>query len=325
MFADEKVLVTGGAGLIGAALVRRLAAEGAQVRAVVHRRRPPEEEPGVDYLHADLTRAEDCAIAVAGVRYVIHCAASTSGAFTTAATPMVHVTPNVIMNSLLLEAAHAARVDKFLWLSSTVGYPDASHPVREEEFLTGEPFDKYYFAGWAKRFGEVLCRMYSDKLRERLTTIVLRPTNVYGPGDKFDPARSHVTAALIRKVVERQSPIEVWGTGNDVRDLIYLDDFVEACLLALERLDSFTPLNIGSGRPCTVRQILQTILACEDWQDAEVVYAHDKPTMIPVRLVDTRRAEELLGFRARTGLREGIQQTIDWYRQTRRAEEVACR
>jgi GDP-L-fucose synthase len=238
---------------------------------------------------------------------------------------MVHVTPNVIMNALLLEAAHAAHVEKFLWLSSTVGYPEAERPVSEREFFQGEPFDKYFFAGWAKRFGEVLCRMYGDKLADGMATIVLRPTNVYGPGDKFDPARSHVTAALIRKVLERQNPIEVWGTGEDVRDLIYVDDFVEAALLAMSRLTTFTPLNIGSGQGHSVKQVLQTILELEGWNDANVVFNPSKPTMIPVRLVDTTLAEQLIGFKARTSLRDGLARTIEWYRQQTRIEARGSR
>jgi GDP-L-fucose synthase len=313
-FKDEKLLVTGAAGLIGGALVRRLRAEGAVVRGTVRKKRPAVREPDVAYVTSDLTRKKDCREAVRGVRYVFHCAASTSGALVSATAPMSHVTPNVVMNALLLEAAYEAGVEKFLWLSSTTGYPPSDRPVAEEEFFQGEPFAKYYFTGWSKRFGEILCRMYGEKLSPRMTTIVLRPSNVYGPGDKFDFRTSHVTAALIRRVVERHDPIEVWGTGDDVRDLIYVEDCVEAALRAVERLDHFTALNVGLGKGYTVKQVLRTILELEDYTDARIVFDPSKPTMIPVRLVDTSRAERLLGFRARIDLREGLRRTIDWYR-----------
>jgi GDP-L-fucose synthase len=146
----------------------------------------------------------------------------------------------------------------------------------------------------------------------------LRPTNVYGVHDKFGFNNSHVTAALIRKVVERHDPIEVWGTGDDVRDLIYVEDFAEAALAAMEKLDRHTVLNIGLGKGYSVKQILQFILEIEGCPDARVVFNPDKPTMIPIRLVDVSRAEELLGFRAKTDVPEGLRKTIAWYKSARK-------
>lgn len=167
--------------------------------------------------------------------------------------------------------------------------------------------------------------MYGEKLSRRMTTIVLRPTNVYGPGDKFDFERSHVAAALLRKVVERHDPIEVWGTGDDVRDLIYVEDFIEVTLLAMSKLDTHIALNIGLGKGYSVKQILQILLELEDYTDAAIVYNPDRPTMIPFRLVDVTRAAQLLGFRARTDLREGLCKTLSWYKnQHLHRASVSC-
>lgn len=317
-FQNQPVLVTGAAGLIGGNLVSRLVSAGAKVRATYHKQRPPAREPGVEYVKCDLTREKNARGVVDGMRWVCHCAASTSGAFMTATQPMGHVTPNIVMNALLLNAAYDAGVEKFLWMSSTTGYPAADKAMSEDEMFDGEPFEKYYFAGWMKRFTEILCRMYGEKLTKPMTTIVLRPTNVYGIGDKFGFSNSHVTAALIRKVIEGHDPIEVWGTGDDVRDLIYVDDFTEAALLALERLDRHTVLNIGLGKGYSVKQVLQTILEIEGRTGANVVFNRDKPTMIPVRLVDTSKAEGLLGFRASIDLREGLERTIRWYKSAKK-------
>lgn len=319
-FQNQPVLVTGAAGLIGGNLVARLARAGAKVRATYHQHKPTERIANVEYIQCDLTREETVREAVDGMRMVCHCAASTSGAFMTATQPMGHVTPNIVMNALLMNAAYDAGVEKFLWLSSTTGYPESDQPMTENEMFDGEPFEKYYFAGWMKRFTEILCRMYGEKLTRPMTTIVLRPTNVYGIGDKFDFSHSHVTAALIRKVVERHDPIEVWGTGDDVRDLIYVDDFADACLRALERLDRHTVLNIGLGKGYSVKQVLQTILEIEGLTGANIVYNPNKPTMIPIRLVDTSRAERLLGFWAQIDLREGLERTIRWYKSARKQD-----
>ncbi len=316
-FKGKRILVAGATGLIGSNLASRLTVAGARVRATRFRHAPVNRNPAVEYVQTDLRLGEDCRRAVRDIEIVFLCAASTSGAATISATPMVHVTPNVLINSQMLEAAYEAGVSKFLWLGSTVAYPVSDRPVREEEMFSGEPFDKYYFAGWTKRFTEILCRMYGEKLVRRMTTLVLRPTNVYGPNDDFEFATSHVLPALIRKVVERWDPIEVWGDGSEVRDAIYVDDMVDAMMLAAERLDSYTAINIGLGQGHSVDEMLRMILEIDGYANARIVYDRSKPTMIPLRLIDTSKAERDLGFKARVSIEEGIRRTIDWYRKVR--------
>lgn len=316
-FKDQPVLVTGASGLVGTHLVTRLLREGAIVRATLHQNPAVVTGDCIEYIQGDLTVGENCRKAVQGVRYIFHFAAVTSGAGIISTTPMIHVTPNILMNAQMLEAAYGAQVEKFLWLSSTTGYPPSGNrPVKETEMFEGEPYDKYFFGGWMKRFTEVLCQMYGEKLPQPMTTIVLRPSNIYGPNDDFEPATSHVTPALIRKVVERQNPIEVWGTGDDVRDLIYVDDVVEAIVKAMERVESHTAINIGLGRGYRVKEILQMILELDDYTDATVVFNPSKPTMIPIRLLDVAKAKSVLGFEAKTDLRLGLAKTITWYRAT---------
>ncbi len=316
----SKVLVAGATGLIGSNLILRLLDEGAKVRGTLHRRSPTVDDPAVEYVHADLTSMEDCRRAVKGRRYVFMCAANTSGAAVMEKTPLVHVTPNVVMNTQMLQAAYDAGVEKFVWVGSSAAYPPTGErPVREDEMFDGDPYEAYYFVGWMKRFGETLCRMYGEKLDQTMTTIVLRPSNVYGPYDDYDPATSHVTAALIRKVVERQSPIQVWGSGEDVRDVIHVDDMVEAMVLSVGRTQGYVALNIGSGGGHTVKEILSTLLDVDGYGDAEVVLDRSKPSMIPIRLVDTSLAEAEIGFKARVDLREGLTRAAEWYRRWRKS------
>ena len=317
--SGEKILVTGATGLVGSNLIPRLLNEGAKVRATLHRKPAVVVDDRIEYVTCDLMRGKGCTRAVESVRHVIHCAANTSGAATMATTPMVHVTPNVLMNTQILEAAYNAGVEKFVWLSSTTGYPvTGDRPTREDEMFDGEPFEKYFFVGWMKRFTEVLCRMYGEKLSGRkMATLVLRPTNIYGANDDFEFATSHVIPALIRKVIERWDPLEVWGTGDDVRDAIYVDDMVEAIVLALKKLDKHAAINIGLGKTYSVKQMLAMILELDGFKDAKVRFNTSKPTMIPTRAVDTSRAEQMLGFKAKVDVREGIQKTIEWYRKMR--------
>ncbi len=316
-FKDVRVLVAGSGGLIGSNLVARLLAEGAAVRATFHRKAPVVCDERIEYIQCDLTRPEDCRKAVDGMQHVHLCAAATSGAAAITSTPMIHVTPNVIINTQMLEAAYQAGVGKFIWLGSTVAYPVSDQPMTEERILEGEPFEKYYYAGWAKRFMEVLCRMYGEKLPKKMATIVLRPTNVYGPNDDFEFATSHVLPALIRKSVERWDPFEVWGDGSEVRDLIYVDDMVEAMVQAAAKLTQYAALNIGLGKGYNVKEILRCILEEDGYAAAHVRFDPSKPTTIPLRLVDTSKAEAVLGFRAKTDLRAGVARTIEWYRRSR--------
>ena len=252
--------------------------------------------------------------------YVFLCAAHTSGAAVIRTTPLVHITPNVLINTLMLEAAHRAEVAKFCFISSGAAYPPtADRPVREAEMFDGDPHDVYFAAGWMKRYAEILCRTYAEKIAQPMPTVVVRPSNVYGPYDKFDFAVSHVTAALIRRVVERQSPLAVWGTGEDVRDLIYVDDFIEGLLAAFAADQPYLAINICSGTGHSVRQILQKILDVDHYDNADVRYDPSRPSTIPVRLMDDGAAREQLGFKARTPLDQGLRRTIQWYRAQARA------
>jgi GDP-L-fucose synthase len=314
-FRGAKVLITGSAGLIGSTLLEELHRQGADIRAAFRRKRPPLLD-GVEYcMGADLLNRATCDELVKDRQYVFLCAASTSGAAAITSTPLVHVTPNLIMNAQMLEASYLAGAQKVLYTSSTTGYPATGKPYREEEMLVGDPFDKYFPVGWMKRYTEVLCRMYSEKLNPRMAAIAVRPTNVYGPRDKFDPAQSHVLPALIRKVVERQDPLEVWGTGDDVRDFIYVDDLVEGVLLAVEKQDGYDPVNLGLGRCYSVKELLQMILEIDGYRDARVIFNPGKPSTVPKQPVDCSKAERVLGFKAKTSLEEGLRRTIAEYRR----------
>jgi len=316
MFKGTNILVAGGTGFIGVNLILRLLSLECHIRATIHKRPPIIQDNTIEYVQADLTSMEDCRKSVEGMDYVFMCAANTSGAAVIATTPLVHVTHNVVMNAQMLEASYYAKVKKFIWLSSNAAYPPSGdRPVKEDEMFSGDPYDTYFGVGWMKRYTEILCRLYSEKLKNPMTTVVLRPSNVYGPYDDFDFATSHMMAATIRKVIERHNPIRVWGTGNDVRDLIYIDDFIDALILAAEKAERFEPINIGLGKGYSIKEILKITLNVDGFKEVEIMYDPTKPSMIPVRLIDTEKAEKILGFKARVDVEEGIRKTIEWYKK----------
>ena len=315
MFKNAKVLIAGGAGFVGVNLIKRLLGMGADIRATIHNKPVVLEDQRVEYVKCDLKKEDDCARITEGVDYIFMCAANTSGAGVMSKTPMVHVTPNVIMNTLLLDAAYSAGVKKVMFLSSNTVYPVVDYPVKEGEMVFGDLFEKYYCVAWMKQFTEVLCRMYAEKIEESMKTVVVRPANIYGPYDDFQWETSHVLPALMRKVIERHEPLEVWGDGKDIKDFIYIDDFIDGIILAMEKIQSFEPINIGSGVESNIRGALDIMLEVDGYQDAKVVFNADKPTMIPKRMLDVSRAKEKLGFVAKTSLEIGLRKTMQWYRE----------
>jgi GDP-L-fucose synthase len=145
---------------------------------------------------------------------------------------------------------------------------------------------------------------------------VVRPANIYGEFDDFEWETSHVIPALIRKVVERQDPIVVWGNGNDLKEFIYVQDFIDGLLLAMEKQESFDPINIALGKPCTVREVLQSLLKIDGYHNANVIFDLTKPSMIPRRLIDVSKAKGQLGFQASTSIHDGLAKTVHWYRSS---------
>jgi len=311
-----KVLVTGGAGFLATHFIARLLKDGANVRTTLRNNEPKVKYANVEYITADLRKLSACKKVVIGMDYVFHCAANTQGAGVIATTPMVHVTPNVVMNTHLMEAAYVAGVKKFTFISSGAAYPDTGgRPVREDEMLTAEPSEVYHAAAWMKRYAEILCETYARHLKVVMQGLVIRPSNIYGPYDKFDPKSSHVTAAMIRKVYERQTPIEVWGDGEDIRDLIYIDDFIDGSMKAFLCNDDYLAINICSGHGVSVKEILQTAIEVEKFDTNDVRFDLTKPSTVPIRLISNEYGKKKIDFVTRTSLFDGINKTCNWLRE----------
>jgi len=315
VFQGKNILVTGGAGFVGANLVKRLLDLAVSVRATLHKKDSVIKDDRIEYMRCDLLKPEECRRVCKDMDYVFLCAAVTSGAAVMEKTPLVHLTPNLIMNARMLEAAYDAGVKKVLFISTNTVYPVTDYPVKEDD-VTNEFFEKYFIVAWMKRFSEIICEMYSTKIKKPMQTVVVRPANIYGPLDDFEWETSHVLPALIRRVVERHDPIEVWGDGKDIKDFIFIDDLIEGLLLAMEKVDGFDVVNIASGNQYRLKDLLDIIIKLDGFENARVVYDTSKPTMIPKRLIDPSKAKELLGFEAKTPIEEGLKKTIEWYRST---------
>lgn len=309
---NKTVLVTGATGLVGSNMLFRLQnIPQVKVKAIYHTREPQVLSDNISYLRADLTNLEDCKRAVEGIDYVMMFAAKIARR----SANLEYLTPNLLMNVQMLEAAYQAGVKKFLWLSSATAYPPKDVALKEEQMFDADPYDIYFPLGWMTRYIEILCRMYSTKLKRKMTTIVLRPTAIYGEYCDFNFSTCHVLPALIRRVVERHNPLEIWGKGEVRRDFIYAGDVVEACLLALAKIEDFSEFNIGLGKTYSVKEILDLILDVDNYLDAQVVFDPSKPVKAPSISVNCTKVKETIGFEAKTSLREGIEKTIKWLKE----------
>jgi len=313
-YKNKNVLVAGGTGFVGINLIKRLLELEANVTATIYKSPVVLTDDRIKYIIADLTDSYDCKKVCKNQDYVFMCAANTSGAAVMEKTPLVHVTPNVIMNTLMLEASYEAKVEKFLFISSNTVYPLTDFFVKEED-ITGEYFHKYFCVGNMKRFSEILCEMYANKIKNPMTTIVIRPGNLFGEFDNFEWETSHSTAAIIRRVVERHKPLEVWGDGSDTKDLMYISDFIDGIISAMEKIEKFDILNLASGKSYSIKETLETILEVDNYTDAEVIFDKTKPTMIPKRLININKAKRVLNFDPKIDLKNGIKKTIEWYKK----------
>lgn len=312
-YRDKRVLVTGGTGFVGTHIVEELLRHGASVRVPIHNRPPLIEDELIETVEADLSLPDDCLQATADVDLVFHAAGVVTGAGVTALDSMSAISENLVLTSRMLEAAWASGVKRTLVFSSSTGYPVADYPIKEEEFWSGPTHQSYFGYGWMRRYVERLAEYVASQSDMKIA--IVRPTAVYGRFDNFDPVRAHVVPALILKAIERISPYEVWGTGEEVRDFLHVQDLARGCLLMLEKYPECDPVNIGYGQVVTISQIVRSILEAADYADAEIVFDSSKPTAIPFRMVDTSKAERLLGFEQEISLEDGLRDTVEWYRQ----------
>jgi GDP-L-fucose synthase len=309
-FASRLSLVTGGAGFIGTHLAKALLEQGGRVRLALHRRAPIVSDPRIETVHVDLTRQEDCLAAMQGVDLVFHAAGASSGVGAGADQAMAGITTNLNLTAQVLQAAWTAGVERILIFSSSTVYPARDHPVREDE-AEGAPHPAYLGYGRMRRYFEHLAEFVAS--RSGVKVALVRPTAVYGPHDNFDPATSHVVAALVRRAVAKLDPFEVWGTGDEVRDFLHVEDLARGCLLTMEKHAICDPINIGYGSPVTIRRVVEIILEAAGYDNADVRFDASKPTAIPVRLVDTSKARRLLGFEPRISIESGLRDLVRWY------------
>jgi GDP-L-fucose synthase len=309
---NSKILILGATGFVGRNLAEKLYKEGyTNLRNHGFTRKL---EGFGESVQGDLRDDKFVEEIMKGVDVVYHCAASTSNAVDTIYAPLLHVTPNVIINALTMEKAYKEGVKKFIFLSSSTIYPESGErAVRETDNIYESIYKTYFPVGWMKRYAEVLCKMYSEILVNPMQTVIVRPANLYGPHDKYDLDKCHVTPASIIKVATRLDPIPVWGDGTEIRDLLYVEDFCEALQLIMEKEEAHEIYNVGSNKGYSVNEVIGYLKEIEGLE-SPIDYVNNKAPMIPKRLIDSYKIFYTLGWEAKTSIKEGLEKTLNWYK-----------
>lgn len=304
-FRGRSALVTGGTGLIGRQIVQLLCDAGASVRVVSLDK--IKVDLRAEHVLVDLTDFSACREVIRGMEFVFHVAGMKGSIEVTKSKPASFFVPLLMMNTNVLEACRLSKVRRVVYTSSIGAYP-SGEVFSEDNDNSGPPMDM--FPGWAKRMAEMQVEAY--RLQYGLDNFsVVRPCNVYGPGDNFDPANAMVIPSLMARISRKEDPLVVWGDGSAVRDFAFSRDVAEGVILALFHGTGASKfLNLGSGNGVTIRKLVETLASL-----LGIRYQFDasKSSGFPRRVMDISLARSLIGYSPSTSLKEGLQLTWEWF------------
>lgn len=314
MFQAKSFFITGAAGFVGTNIIRRLLAlnEDLRIIATYHHTFPRLYSPKITYIQLDLRIPHVCDPYLKNIDYVIMAAGYVGGASLIQNSPESFLTDSTLITLNVLSSLQNSK--KVLFISSSMVYPESKHPLKETDAFQGEPFYKYFSGGWGKRIGEIVCKQYAYRINNPIKLSIIRIDNIYGPYDNFSTTSSHVVASLIRKAVNKQNPFEIWGTGEESKDFLYIDDLIDGIFLALLKDSPLEVYNIASGKNISINNLAKIILnKCNFYP--EINYNQNKPSTILFRSISIEKAKKELGFFPKTSLQEGISNTLCWYKK----------
>ena len=313
-YKDKNILVTGGAGMIGKYVVNDLIDQGANVR-VVDLCEKERANPNAEFMKLDLRDYDNCTKACKNMDYVFSLIGLKCSPKAVQERPSTIMVNFLRFNTNMMDAAYKTGVERYLY-TSTVGVYSPAEVFKEEDVWKTFPSKNDWYGGWAKRVGELQLETYAKEYCWDKTTII-RPANVFGAYDNFDPESSMVIPSLIRRAIEGEDPFTVWGDGSPIRDFIHGRDVANGMLMALETPPGpFKPMNLGSGKGYSIKNLVETIINNLNGKP-RIKWLTDKPKGDAKRILDINRAKELIGWEPKVSLDEGIKETMNWYKKNK--------
>jgi GDP-L-fucose synthase len=310
----KTILVCGATGFIGRNIIEHFANIASFKVIGVYHNRPPFPHEGVTWVQADLTNPAQVSNVLEGVDILIQAAAVTSGVQTIFSQPEIHITDNVVMNSYLFRMACEKRLEHVLFFSCTIMLHSSDLPLSEQDFdANREMHPRYFGGGWNKVYLEKMCEFFSRIGQTKFTAI--RHSNVYGAYDKFDIQTAHVLGASITKVMNAEDSITIWGSGEETRDLIYIDDLVSMVAKVLEKqIQKFSIFNCGSGTPTSINELVRLIISISG-KSIRVLHDISKPSIATNIFLNCSKAYIELGWTPTVPLTNGLEATIKWWQK----------
>lgn len=306
-FFNQRVLITGGTGLIGREITNILRSAGAVITVVSLDAIKQYDE--VRYIYGDLTNLDFCFEVTKNIDYVFHLAGIKGSIDVTKSRPASFFVPLLMFNTNVLEAARRNDVKRLVYTSSIGAYP-AAEIFQESMGQDGEPMDMY--PGWAKRMAELQIRAYAEEFGFEWS--VVRPCNVYGPGDNFDPDNAMVIPSLMMRISSGENPLKVWGDGSAVRDFAFSRDVARGTIQALMNGTRGSFINLGSGVGYSIKELVETLNQVVPF---EYEFDATKSGGFPRRVMNIDRAREWVGYEPQTTLLEGLRETWDWFQENK--------
>lgn len=319
-YKNKKILVTGGGGIVGQNITKRLLDDGALVTATYYNNRKINIiDNNLKTIYCDFMDMNQCRKIINDYDIIIDAAADIRGAKGMSQNKVLlqMIRNNIIMHLNIITAVVESELPVYCCIGSSTMYPDVSYPVTEDEGFHGTPWHGYRGIGEYKRYVEKICNLYNDTSNTKF--VMTRTTALYGPYDSFNPETCHVIPATILKAFNKNNPFQVWGDGTEQRNFIYIDDFVDGFLKVTELEIYGDPINISSKEISTVNDVVKYSIESANY-NPQIEYI-DAPTMIPYRVVSTEKAKKLLNWKSKTSLKDGIFKTMEWY-NTNLKEEI---
>jgi len=316
---ESKIIVLGGSGFIGTNMLLYLKSSGYKnLKATYFKKIFFYKVSGIKYFKVNLRVKKSFINLIKNADVVLMLAANSSGAKIMQDDPLVHFNENIKINLNVIEECYSQNVKKFFFISSSTVYPNIKKSVSEND-VNYSFFDKYHVVGWMKLFTEKICEIYASKINNpKMDFVIIRPSNLYGPYDKFSKNKSKVIPALIRRFNEGKLPIEIWGNGNDIKDFMYIEDFCKSLIKILPKKIHFDILNFSSGSSISIKYVIKLLCKFNNIKSNQVFFNSSKPSMIPVRKVSNKKLIKKYNIVLNHTFEKGLLKTINWYKKNKK-------